>query len=52
MVDILKGAKLNLIRYETVYWQVAGDREVEFDGEATSLNRELLYGELLHVHII
>ena len=42
MVDIPKGSKLTFIRDETVSCSVAGDREVEFDGEVTSLNQVTL----------
>ncbi|MDG2243589.1 MAG: hypothetical protein P8L66_08840 [Rhodospirillaceae bacterium] len=42
MVDIPAGSELTFIRDETVSCQVASDREVEFDGEATSLNQVTL----------
>ena len=42
MVDIPKGSELTFIRDETVSCSVAGDREVEFEGEVTSLNQVTL----------
>ncbi|MBF2755420.1 MAG: GIY-YIG nuclease family protein [Gammaproteobacteria bacterium AqS3] len=42
MIDIPVGAELNFLKNESITCRIAGDREVEFEGEVTSLNKATL----------
>ena len=42
MVELAPGKELHFIKDESITCQVAGDREVEFEGEVTSLNQVTL----------